>query len=287
MLVDMNDHTAERASSAGRNYVLLAAPFVVLLVVYLPALIDLVENWWHDDNYSHGFLVPLVSAGLVWSKREQLARIPHRIDRLGLLVVLAGAVLFVLANGMAEYFTLRFSFVLTLFGMTWYLFGRQFVRTIWFAFFFLLFMIPIPYVIYYAIAFPMQTLATKITVWGLNVIGMAAVRQGNIIHITGHSLEVAEACSGIRSLVSLVALGALYAYVTQKRFIGQVIVFVSTVPVAIVGNVVRVFVTSVLVATGTEAVTQEPLHSIMGLLVFVVAFILLSIISIIVRKVFK
>ena len=287
MLVDMSEHTAERTAETGRNYVLLAAPFVLLLLIYIPALVDLVENWWHDDNYSHGFLVPLVSAGLVWSKREQLAEIPHRIDPLGLAPVLAGAVLFVLANGMAEYFTLRFSFVLTLFGLTWYLFGRQFVRTIWFAFFFLIFMIPIPYVIYYAIAFPMQTLATKITVWALNVIGMAAVRQGNIIHITGHSLEVAEACSGIRSLVSLVALGALYAYVTQKRFLAQVIVFVSTVPVAIIGNVVRVFVTSVLVATGTEAVTDEPLHSIMGLLVFVVAFILLSIISIIVRKVFK
>ncbi|RKX26317.1 MAG: exosortase [Candidatus Zixiibacteriota bacterium] len=265
----------------------LLIPFIGLVLVYLPALFDLVKDWWEDPNYSHGFLIPIVSIALIWKRKDTLGDIPQSTDRRGLVLLLFSIVLFVVANGSAEYFTLRFSFVLALFGLTLYLLGSKITRAVWFPLFFLLFMIPIPYVIYYAITFPMQTLATKITVVVLNTIGMNAVRQGNIIHITEHTLEVAEACSGIRSLVSLLALSAIYAYTSQKRFIAQAFLFLLTIPIAIAGNVFRVLVTAVVVAVISEQVTEEPFHSIMGLLVFVVAFILLFICGFILRKVFK
>jgi exosortase len=266
---------------------LAVVPFALLLLIYLPTLYDLVVDWYTDDNYSHGFLVPIVSAFLLWRKRQEISITKRSIDGRGLLVVIAGLGLFVIANGAAEYFTLRFSFVVTLFGLTLYLFGKELVRHCWFAFFFLLFMIPIPYVLYYAVTFPMQSLATTITVNVLDAIGMGVVRQGNIIHISGHSLEVAEACSGIRSLVSLLALGALFAYTTQKRFASQLLLFLSTVPIAVISNVFRVLITSLIVYTITDEVTQEPLHSIMGMSVFVVAFVLLFVFGMILRKVFK
>jgi exosortase len=196
-------------------------------------------------------------------------------------------VMFVLANGGAEYFTLRVSMVVTLVGLVFYLFGPVLVRAAWFEFFFLLFMIPIPYVIYFAATFPMQLLASKITATILNAIGMGVVRQGNIIHIHGYSLEVAEACSGMRSLVSLLGLGALYAYLSQKRFTPQLILFLSTIPIAVAANVFRVFVTSLLAYTVTEDVTREPLHSIMGLSVFVVAFVMMFIVGQILKRVFR
>ncbi len=273
--------------TAHRYIGFILMPYIILLLVYLPALIDLVSDWANDPNYSHGFLIPVVSAILIWNKRKTIASLPSYLDNRGLVLIIIGMILFILANGAAEYFTLRFSFVLVLFGLTYYLFGKDIIKTTWFAFFMLLFMIPIPYVVYYALTFPMQTLASKITVVTLNTIGMSAVRQGNIIHITGHSLEVAEACSGIRSLVSLLALGAIYAYLTQKRFIGQLIVFLATIPIAVIGNVVRGLVTSVLVATVSEKVTEEPAHSIMGMLVFVVALVLLVIVGAIVKRIFK
>ncbi len=280
-------NTGTTAPTNTKSAALLAVPFVVLLLVYLPALIDLVSDWVNDPNYSHGFLIPVVSAVLIWNKRKKLAELTPRIDRTGLVIIAAGLILFVLANGASEYFTLRFSFVMVLFGMTLYFFGREIVKEIWFPLFLLVFMIPIPYVIYYATTFPMQALATKITVKTLNIMGMSALQQGNIIHIKGYSLEVAEACSGIRSLVSLLALGAIFAYVSQKRFTAQIILFLSTIPIAVIANVVRVLVTSVMVATVTDQVTEEPLHSIMGMSVFVVAFVLLAILGVILKKVFR
>ncbi len=278
-------------TTAGKNAlspVLTAIPFIFLLAVYLPTLYDLVADWYRDDNYSHGFLIPLVSAYLIWSIRADLARVTIKPGPAGLVMILCGLGLFVVGTAAAEYFTARFSFILTLFGLSWYLYGAEIGRRTWFAFFFLCFMIPIPYVIYYNIAFPMQLLATKITVGALDFIGMSVVRQGNIIHVAGGvSLEVAEACSGIRSLVSLLALGAIYAYWSQKRLVPQVVLFLSTIPIAIFANVVRVLVTSLLVSTVLPEVTKEPMHSIMGLSVFVVAFVCMFIVSAILGKVFK
>lgn len=260
---------------------------IALFAVYAPALYDLVLDWANDPNYSHGFFVPVISAWLIWKKRDQLAGLTPTHDKAGLIFLIGGMLLFVLGNGAAEYFSLRFSFVVTLTGLIWYLLGRTAIRMIWFELFFLLFMIPIPYVLYYAATFPMQLLASKITATIMNGIGMAVVRQGNILHIQGYSLEVAEACSGIRSLISLLALGALYAHLTQNRFSGKLVLFLSTIPIAVIGNVVRVMVTSLIAYTITTEVTTEPLHSILGMIVFVVAFVLLFIFGAILRRLIK
>jgi len=250
-------------------------PFAVVFLVYLPTLYDLVLDWYHDSNYSHGFLIPLIVGYFLWKKRDRLAAAPRRQERFGLLIVAAAMGLFIVANAAAEYFTLRVSMILTILGLVWYLFGKRVVRLSLFEISLLLFMIPIPYVIYYAATFPMQLLASKITVAALNVLGAGAVRQGNIIHLAGTSLEVAEACSGIRSLISLLAMGAIYAHLSQTRPWSRLTLFVSTIPIAVIGNVARVFVTSLLVyALGIE-VTAEPWHTMMGLIVFVVALVLL------------
>lgn len=285
VLLGMTTRSLE--SSAKRSNLLLALPFVLLAAIYLPTLLDLISDWWNDSNYSHGFLIPVVSGYLLWKKREDLRQLPVAANSRGLAVVFLGMLMFVAANGGAEYFTLRVSMVVTLVGLVYYLFGSGLLRKSWFEFFFLLFMIPIPYVIYFAATFPMQLLASKITAGVLNLIGMGVVRQGNIIHIQGYSLEVAEACSGMRSLVSLLALGALYAYLSQKRFTAQVILFLSTVPIAVMANVFRVFVTSLLAYTVTDEVTKEPLHSLMGLSVFVVSFIMMFLVGQILKRVFK
>lgn len=274
---------ARLTASAG----LLAAPFALLLIIYLPALIDLVGDWWRDSNYSHGFLIPVVSGYLLWKKRDELRAAASQVDYRGLVLVALGMLMFVFANGGAEYFTLRVSFVVSLFGLIWFLFGRIVIGKSWFELAFLIFMIPIPYVIYFAATFPMQLLASKITASILNLIGMGAIRQGNIIHIQGYSLEVAEACSGMRSVMALLALGALYAYTTQRRFSGKLILFLSTIPIAVVANVIRVFVTSLLAYTVTEKVTHEPLHSIMGLSVFVIAFILMFLVGQLLKRVLR
>jgi exosortase len=265
----------------------LTALIVLLAAAYLPTLYELVVNWYRDGNYSHGFLVPLVSLYLIWRKRKELLAIEIIPNPAGLAVLIAGILLFILGNAGSEYFTARISLIVALFGLVLYLFGTRVVKKTWFEIAFLVFMIPIPYVLYFSITFPMQLLASKITVFILDGIGMTVVRQGNIIHLAGQSLEVAEACSGLRSLISLLALGAIYAYISQKKFVAKIILFASTVPIAIAGNIFRVFLTTVIVYLFGIGVTDEPFHSIMGASVFVVAFQLLFLLGIILKKIFR
>lgn len=257
------------------------------LLVYLPIIYELITNWYDDPNYSHGFLIPVISAYLIWRKRQELIDIPKSVTGSGLILVIAGVLLYILGNAASEYFTVRFSMIVVLFGLVLYYLGAEVMRCVWFEILFLLFMIPVPYVIYFSATFPMQLLASKVTVFLLDGLGMPVIRQGNIIHLANQSMEVAEACSGMRSLVSLLALGAIYSYLTQKHLAGKILLFLSTIPVAVIGNIFRVFLTSIIVYTFDSSATTEPLHSLMGASVFVMAFILLFILGAITERIFK
>lgn len=326
------------ATAKDKSNLLLPAAFALFLLIYLPVFAGLATEWYNDDNYSHGFLVPVISAFLLFLRRGSInellnppnsaltfrkiiviaivtyaviaylldsgvafilvlnlviwfllirgftiqARegrlkgwIDYSGDNTGLPLLLIGMAVFVLANAGAEYFTLRLSLLFTFYGLVWYLFGRRFAFGAWFELAFLVFMIPLPYVIYYAATFPMQLFATKVTVTVLNVIGMTAVQQGNIIHLPGYSLEVAEACSGLRSLISLLALGAVYARYTQKGLPRQILLFASTVPIAIAANIFRILFTAVGAYTVSRELAEDFLHELSGMMVFVVAFIML------------
>ncbi|MDD4051381.1 MAG: exosortase/archaeosortase family protein [candidate division Zixibacteria bacterium] len=264
--------------SLQKSNVLIPAVFILLVILYAPVIIGLVGEWYHDDNYSHGFLIPLISGYLIWRKRARLKELINPSGDIGgMALVLLGMAMFVLANAAAEYFTLRVSLVITMFGLVWYLLGRKVATATWFEILFLMFMIPLPYVLYYSMTFPMQLLATKVTVKLLNLIGMTAIRQGNIIHLPGYSLEVAEACSGLRSLISLLALGAVYARLTQKGLPRQIILFLSTIPIAVAANIFRVFFTAVGAYTISRELAEDFLHTLSGMMVFVVAFIMLFI----------
>lgn len=268
----------ENSNSGKRSLVGLAIAFGLIILIYWPVLVGLVTEWYNDDNYSHGFLIPLVSGFFIWKKRAELKRMIEPTGAtLGLALIIGGMAVFVMANAAAEYFTLRISLIATLYGLIWYLLGRRVALAIWFEIFFLLFMIPLPYVIYYAATFPMQLFATKVTVKILNIIGMSAVRQGNIIHLPGYSLEVAEACSGLRSLISLLALGALYARMTQTGLPRQLLLFASTVPIAIAANIFRILFTAVGAYTISRELAEDFLHELSGMMVFIVSFIMLFI----------
>lgn len=256
-----------------RFWIILA----LVAVVYIPVLYDLVIDWYIDENYSHGFLILPLAIWLIWRKRRDLAQTPIDKNNLGLLFIIGSLLLLIAGTAGAEYFTVRTSFVFLLFSLSLYFFGWPFTRQIWFAFFIMLFMIPIPYVIYYAITFPMQLFASKVSTVFLQAIGLPLVRQGNILHIPGYSMEVAEACSGIRSLFSLLALGALFAYFTQPNKIKAVILFLSTIPIAIAGNVFRISLTALCAHTISVKFAEGILHEISGLIVFVFSLVLLFI----------
>jgi len=257
---------------------------VLVVLIYLPVLADLVLDWYEDPNYSHGFLIIPVAIWFIWRQREELASTPISTNMWGFVGVLVSLAIFIVGTAGAEYFSGRFSFVMLLASLALFLLGTQIFRKIWFAFFFMLFMIPIPYVIYYSLTFPMQLFASKIASLALGAIGLPLVRLGNVLYIPGgQALEVAEACSGLRSIVSLLALGALLAYFTQETRTKALILFAATVPIAILGNVVRITFTTVGTYAISENFVDGVLHEMSGMLVFLFSMIMLFIVSSILR----
>ncbi len=250
----------------------------LLAVLNIPVLAALVSDWMRDDNYSHGFFIIPISIWLFYRNRKSLV-FPAKNAGWGMAMLVAGAIGTILGVAAGEYFTTRVSMVLMLSGISWYYLGTANFRKVWFAFFFLLFMIPVPSIIYYAATLPMQLLSSKVTVGLLKVIGMPVARNGNIIMLPNYSLEVAEACSGLRSLVTLMALGALYAYLKMPGKVLPVLLFAATVPIAIVTNIFRIFVTAVGAYAISKDLAESFLHELSGLLVFITALILVIILG--------
>ncbi len=256
-------------------------PYIALAVIVLfgfPVLGELIQDWVHDDNYSHGFFIIPISIYLLYRQRDELS-FPARSSRLGLVVLIFGCIGLILGAAAGEFFTTRLSLVLMVTGLAFYHMGAQNFRKVWFAFFYLIFMIPIPAIIYYSATLPMQLMASEVTVTMLSAIGVPVTRAGNIINLPEYSLEVVEACSGLRSLVTLLALGALYAYLRLPGKILPMLLFVATVPIAIATNVFRVFVTAIGAYAVSRELAENFLHEISGILVFFVALIMMLIIS--------
>jgi exosortase len=204
-----------------------------------------------------------------------------------LLILLLGLGIYIVGTAGAEYFSARFSLVIVLFGLIFYLNGKEWAKELLFPIAFLSFMVPIPYVIYYAIAFPMQLFSTKLTYYLLHFIGLPSIRQGNIIHLPNYSLEVVEACSGLRSLVSLLALGAFFAYITFKSNYKRIILFSSVFPIAIGANILRIFITALGAYVISPKLAEDFLHKLSGLIVFLTAVFSLFVFSRIIRTLFR
>lgn len=255
-------------------YILLG----IIMLFNIPVLRDLVSDWLRDDNYSHGFLIIPISIFLFYRKRRELI-FPAMECRLGLLVMLAGCVGYIFGVAASEYFTTRFSLVLMITGLSLYYLGWGNFKKVWFAYFFLLFMIPIPAVIYHSATLPMQLLATKVTHHFLGIIGVPCIRQGNILYLPEYTLEVAEACSGLRSLATLMALGAIYGYLTLPGRARPVALFFLTIPIAVVTNIIRLLFTAVGAYAISIKLAEDFLHELSGLIVFFTALILMFIIG--------
>ena len=247
----------------------------VVAFVYAPVLVKLAGDWLHDPNYSHGVLVPVIVLFLLWRQRREFATLPRRPHWLGFAAVLGAMGLLVLGAAGAEVFTQRVSFVVLLFALVVYLLGWGWLRATWFPLAFLLLAIPLPYVLYYSLTSPLQSFAAKCAVFGLKSIGVPVLAQGNILHLPGQTdLMVAEACSGIRSLYSFLALGALAAYSMPIPFLGRGLVFLATIPLGVAANAFRVWATSLGVYLIGPQVAEGWIHESFGLIVFVVALLL-------------
>ncbi len=255
----------------------LGALVGALVALYWGVVPTMVADWAQDENYSHGFLIPLISAYLLWERRAEMAAAAEdgRSSRLGLLVCVASLLVFAVGRAGAEQFLQRSSLVVFLVGAALWLWGWGMLRATWFPLGFLFFMVPLPYLIYDSIAFPLKLFAARLATESLFLLGVPVFREGNIIHLASQTLEVADACSGIRSLLSLLALGVVYAYFTESITWKRVAIVASTVPIAIAANAFRVTGTGILTHYVSAEAADGFFHTFSGWLVFVVAFTLL------------
>ena len=268
------------SSNAVRTTLLKSGIIVACLVLlYFRVLQGLISDWIHMPDFSHGFLIPIVSFYFVYEKRKQLSALSPSTAWTGFGLIVFGILLFLLGNLATEYFTMRFSMLVVLGGIILFLLGREFYKTFLFPLVFLIFMIPIPSVLMDRITFPMQLFASKVAAKSLYLIGIPALREGNVILLANTSLEVAEACSGIRSLISLLALSVVFAYFSQKTTLKRVLLVLSTFPIAIIANAARVTGTGVLAHHYGDKVAQGFFHGFSGWILFVVAFVCLFVVG--------
>ncbi len=248
---------------------LMAAGVVWL---YWGVMSSLVRQWASDDNYSHGFFVVPLALFFAWERRAALASAPRRPGVAGLALLVASLALLVAGYLGAELFLTRVSLVGVLAGITLFVWGRDQFRILAFPIAFLLLMIPLPAIIFNQIAFPLQLLASRTGEVVLALAGIPVLREGNVLQLPTRSLEVAEACSGIRSLVSLLMLGIVLGYFTERRTGARIIIALAAIPIAIVANAARVAGTGLASELVSPAAAEGFFHTFSGWLMFVVAF---------------
>lgn len=245
----------------------------LLILLYLPVLAGLVNDWQVDENVSHGFFAPLIAGWVVWQRRQELGH-PPVPNYWAITLIAWGFVQLLLATLGAEMFLARVAFLISLVGVIWTICGISIIRLLAFPLFLLVFMIPLPAIIYNQITFPLQLLASRLAEASLTLLNIPVFREGNILELASQRLSVVEACSGIRSLLSLSFLSVVYAYAFDSKVWMRGFLLVATVPIAIIANAGRVTITGVLGEYKREW-AEGFFHLVEGWVIFMLALIAL------------
>ncbi len=246
----------------------LLAAVVLLGLLYARSFANLWSDWGADENYSHGYLVPAAFVWMIWMQRRELSRTAVAPRGWGLLIVFLGVVQMMIGKLGAENFVTNSSLLVVLTGITVYLFGTAVLRRLAFPIAWLIFMIPLPAIIYYALTFRLQMLASSLSSTMLDLARIPNVREGNVIYLPNFTVGVVEACSGIRSLISLLAFAAFFGYVSPMSRVARWTLVLSAVPIAIFVNALRIGGTGCVGNYASPKYAQGFYHTFSGWLLF-------------------
>jgi exosortase len=251
---------------------------VLVAALYLKIIEKLVTDWYELPDFSHGFLIPFFVLFLVWDSRDAIRSTCLTQSWAGLWLV--GLALLLLLTGVfgADLFLSRLSFVLLAAGLVWTLCGRAMLRQTTFMLCVLLLAIPLPTLIFNQLTFPLQLLASKMASALLPLAGVPTLRDGNVIQLPAMQLEVAEACSGIRSLMSLFTVAIIYGYLLEKKTWRRTVLALASIPIAVAANVVRIFGTGLCVQYWNPDKAVGFFHEFSGWLVFLVSLLCLYVV---------
>jgi exosortase len=274
-------HLAHLGVSAERDYVAAQTtrrlwPRIAIIAglvfwLYASIIFRLLEQWWADPDFSHGFLVPIFSIFVIWRDRFYLRSLRPKPSWFGFPLLAFSLLILGIGVLGAELFFSRVSLLLLLAGLVILFLGWNYFRRLLFPWLFLFLMIPIPELIFNQVTMPLQTLVSKIAASALPLCGVPVLREGNIINLPVLSLEVAEACSGVRSLVSLIALAIIFGYLAGGRNWTRIVMAFTAVPIAIITNSLRIIVTGLLVQYWDPHRAEGFFHIFSGWLLFLAA----------------
>ncbi len=246
----------------------------LMLLCYAPILYRLVHQWVTDEDMGHGFFVPLVAGYIIWQRRVALAAIKPEPNYWGLLILAWGAVQMMLGTLGAELFLARTSFLISLVGAILFLGGTKILKELAFPLFLLCFMIAIPAIIYSRLTLPLQLFASRVAEFVLGLLGIPVLRDGNVLELASQKLSVVEACSGIRSLLSLSFLSLVFGYFFDSKVWMRWVLLLGTIPIAIAANAIRVTMTGILSEIRPD-LARGFMHTLEGWVLFLFALFLL------------
>ncbi len=253
---------------------------ILTLIAYIPSFIWMIDRWTVADTYySHGFLVPLISAFLAWQKREKLAKLKISPSNSGWLLLGPSVLIYVISALLRINFSAALSLIPVLIGIVLLFLGKEFLKELLFPLLFLIFMIPLPSVAIVNLSFKLKIFAAQISTFIINKLGVPAIREGSVIKTMHSYLMVEDPCSGIRSLIALISLGALMAYFSNISKTKQAILFLSSIPIAIGTNVIRIVALSLASEMYGAKFATGWFHNTMGVLIFVFAFVGLALVA--------
>jgi exosortase len=262
---------SENSSLTGaKNKMVLASLFLfsIWFSIFYPVYPELFSTWMNHSNNSHGILVPIISAFLIWQKRKELSREKIGSSAWGAVILIVSICLYIIAYAGAIAVVCRTMIVFSLIGLVLFNFGKRILNVIAFPLFYLIFMVPVPESIYTLVAFPLQLFATKISAFLINAFSI-------MLYFANTQLEVAEACSGLRSMTSYIMLSFLFAYMMKKSWRNRILIILSAIPLALITNIIRVTGTGILAHFYGDRAARSFLHEFSGLAVFALGFMML------------
>ena len=249
---------------------------LLCFLAYFPTFLWMWERWFTSDSYySHGILIPCVSAFLIWQKRHVLRNLKKEHAPWGLGLFIAGMVVHLLSLLLQVYFTSAFSLILVLSGFILYVYGKSVLKEVLFPLLFLGFMVPLPLIAIVNISFQLKLFSAKMAAVILNWASIPAIQEGSYIKMPHANVIVEDVCSGLRSLIALIALAAVFAHQMKAGVVKKLIVFFAAVPIAVFANTFRIALLAMVGELWGTGYLSGFIHGVLGILTFIIAFVLL------------
>ena len=253
---------------------------VLIGIIYWPTFVWMKARFLEVESYySHGFLVPFVFLFLIWRQRDMLKTVSLSSQNVGLVLLICSLLIHIIAFRWAINFLSGFSLILSLAGLVLYLFGKRLTYKIFFPICFLIFMVPLPQVLIITISFKMKIFAAQVATAIINIIGVPAIRAGSIVYLPNTLLTIGSPCSGLRSLISLTALGSVFAYLVNLSVTKKISLFLMSIPLALLSNIIRIVLLLLVAFVYGADVATGKFHDFSGFLVFIFTLVGLIIVG--------